>query len=245
MFGRGEKYVLPVMNLYPKEVIQEIDECFNNGRPAFITRAPFETQMVISIDKVTMRKNPATGEVYLSIENDTDTEYIKSWRKGLGRFIIKDFKKNENGNRYILVRYTSGSREKKVALVRIISKDEASELEDMKAYGAISGELSSWIEVTNPYDENGKPLRGTSEVPTYSFDDECYYAVLKVVPAISSMKDDEVIMLKHRIKKKEYDNWTSIEVDPFEDSECRTTDPHRVDEEPEIDNMNPPEDSLF
>lgn len=244
MFGRGEKYVVPVMNLYPKDVVREVDDCFNNGRNAYITRVPFESLPAISIDKITMRKNPATKEVYFMLESDVTTEYMKSFRKGLGRFVIKDFKKNENGKKYILVRYTSDSKAKKVALVRVITKDEANELEDMKAYGAISGELNSWIEVSDPYDENGKARKGGGDAPTYSFEDENYYVVLKVVPYLSFMKDEEIIISKHRIQKKEADNWTTIEIDPFEVNE-NTPASHRVDEEPEVDNMNPPEDTLF
>lgn len=243
MFGRGEKYVLPVMNLYPKEVTAEVDECLNGTRPSYITRAAVETIGAISIDKVTMRKNPSTGEVYYRLDHTATGEYIRSWTKGLGRLVSRDFRKKDNDNKdkYALVRYTSSaSKTKRVALVRFIMKDEIpeEELEDWRAYGAITGELTSWVEVTDP------TAKGNNK--TYSIEDDNYYCVLKVVPYVASMKPEEVIEYPRLIAKKNDGdaNWL-IETDPFEDDNSPSPTVHKVDEEPETDFMNPPEDELF
>lgn len=245
MFGRGEKYVLPVMDLYPKEVIREIDECFTGQRPSYIVRAPFTTMNAISIDKITMRKNPTNGEVYLRVDNSATGEYMKSWKKGLGRFILSDFKKNENSKNYALVRYTSSDKSKKMAFVRFITKEEASEPDDMKAYGAISGELTSWVEVSNPFNEDGSPMKSCKDTSTYSFEVETLYVVLKVVPWAPSVKPEEVVAIPYLINKdRKNDNVWVIETDPFETEVVKAAG-SRVDEEPDIESLNPPEDTLF
>lgn len=240
MFGRGEKYVLPVMELYPKEVTAEVDECLNGNRPAFITRAAIETLSAISIDKVTMRKNPSNGEVYFRVDHTATGEYMKSWKKGLGRLVSSDFKKNENQDKYVLVRYTSSqTKTKRVAFVRLILKEEIPEedYEDWKAYGAVTGDLNAWVEISDPSSKESK---------TYSVEDDNYYCVLKVVPYVSSMKAEEVIGYPRLISKKSDNdsNWL-IETDPFEEENQRNPTVHKVDEEPDTEFMNPTEDTLF
>lgn len=244
MFGRGEKYVLPVMDLYPKDVIREVDDVFNGKRQAYITRVPFEALLTLSVDKITLRKNPATGEVAIMLYHEVGGEYMKSWRKGLGRFVIKDFKKAANGRQYVFVRYTSDDKTKKVAFVRFISKEEATELDDMKAYGAITGELNSWIDVNDPYNPDGTPLKSKNDIPSYSIEEENFYVVLKVVPYVSAMKPEDVLSIMYPIRKED-SKWFSIEANPFDDDTKAPRSSHKVDEEPETDSMNPTEDSLF
>lgn len=245
MFGRGEKYVLPVMDLYPKDVIEEVSDALSGKMPSYISRVPMERLVTISIDKLTLRKNKSNGDIIMVARHDVNSEYVKSWRKGLGRLIVKDFKKDQNYKMYAFVRYTSRDGSKKVAFVRFISRDEVSDtdVEDMKAYGAISGELSSWVEITNPYDENGNALKSKSDAPTYSIEDESYFVVLRVVPYISSMNVEDVLSLTHLIKKSATDGVWGIETDPFD--EPSVTHKTRVEEEPEAGDMNPPEDTLF
>ena len=245
MFGRGEKYVLPVMDLYPKDVIREVDEALNGKRPSYITRIPFEALMTLSIDKVTLRKNPANGEVSIILYHEVGGEYMKSWHKGLGRFVIKDFKKGQNGKQYVFVRYTSDDKKKKVALVRFISKEEAVEIEDMKAYGAITGELASWVDVTDPYNPDGSPVKAKGDLPGYSIEEENYYVVLRVVPYVPSMKPEDVLSIMYPIKREDT-KWFSIEPNLFEDETTKASrQGHKVDEEPDTEGMNPPEDTLF
>jgi len=244
MFGRGEKYVLPVMDLYPKNVIREIDDVFNSNKPAYITRVPFEALLTLSVDKVTLRKNPANGEVAIVLYHEVGGEYMKSWKKGLGRFVIKDFKKAANGKQYVFVRYTAEDKTKKVAFVRFISKEEATELEDMKAYGAISGELTSWVDIADPYNPDGTPLKNKREVPNYSVEEENYYVVLKVVPYVSGMRPEDVLSAMYPIKKED-SKWFSIEINPFDEDTKAPRASHKVDEEPDSEGMNPAEDTLF
>lgn len=245
MFGRGEKYVLPVMDLYPKDVIEEVSEALSGKIPSYITRVPMERLVTISIDKLTLRKNKTNGEIVIVARHDANSEYAKSWKKGLGRLIVKDFKKDQNYKMYAFVRYTSKDGSKKIAFVRFISRDEVpdTEVEDMKAYGAITGELSSWVEIANPYDENGNLLKTKLDVPTYSIEDGSYFVVLRVVPYISSMSVEDVLSLTHPIKKAVADGVWGVETDPFD--EPSVTHKTKVEEEPEAGDMNPPEDTLF
>ena len=238
MFNRGENYVLPVMDLYPTSVLNDIKKALDGETKCTIQRVDISTFRQISIDKITLRKNPNSfsGFDYLLYHTVTG-EYTRSWKKGLGRFVDQDFKTGENTEKYYILRYKDRNNNKMMAFIRFIYNDEiGDELQDMKNYGAITGELTTWVDVVNP--SNNKDNNAESvEAGTF-------YVVMKVVPSVSSFEVADVIGYQSLIEKptNKDANWI-FESDPF-DSEIRKEE--RKELESDIDPTSErTEDELF
>lgn len=69
--------------------------------------------------------------VTLHIPEGCETEYIKSWKKGLGRFINKDIRKKQTEGKYFILSFTDTDLIRKHAFIRIFTKEE---LEDKEQY---------------------------------------------------------------------------------------------------------------
>ena len=147
MFGKKEESSLKPINGYSQEIINIISNHINGAIDADTKDIDFDKIIEISIDNITVkvpygRKFP----VEMHLHDGVTTEYIKAWKKGVGRFIIKDLNHyfrgdegaTENIRKYRLLKIENGL----YAFIRFITEsDEIKDtnvLDDMVKYNAIS-----------------------------------------------------------------------------------------------------------
>lgn len=147
MFGKKEKSLLKPINGYSQEIINIISNHINGVINADTKDVDFDKIVEISIDNITVKvpygkKFP----VEMHLQEGVTTEYIKAWKKGIGRFIIKDLNHyfkgdegaSENIKKYKLLKLENGM----YAFIRFITESdgikETDVLDDMVKYNAIS-----------------------------------------------------------------------------------------------------------
>ena len=147
MFGKKEESSLKPINGYSQEIINIVSNHINGAIDADIKDIDFDKIVEISIDNITIkvpygRKFP----VEMHLHDGVTTEYIKAWKKGVGRFIIKDLNHyfrgdegaTENIRKYKLLKIENGL----YAFIRFITESDGIKdtdvLDDMVKYNAIS-----------------------------------------------------------------------------------------------------------
>lgn len=147
MFGKKEESSLKPINGYSQEIINIVSNHINGAIDADIKDIDFDKIVEISIDNITVnvpygRKFP----VEMHLHDGVTTEYIKAWKKGVGRFIIKDLNHyfrgdegaTENIRKYRLLKIENGL----YAFIRFITESDGIKdtdvLDDMVKYNAIS-----------------------------------------------------------------------------------------------------------
>ena len=147
MFGKKEESSLKPINGYSQEIINIVSNHINGAIDADIKDIDFDKIVEISIDNITVkvpygRKFP----VEMHLHDGVTTEYIKAWKKGVGRFIIKDLNHyfrgdegaTENIRKYRLLKIENGF----YAFIRFITESDGIKdtdvLDDMVKYNAIS-----------------------------------------------------------------------------------------------------------
>lgn len=147
MFGKKEKSLLKPINGYSKEIINIISNHINGAINADTKDVDFDKIVEISIDNITVKvpygkKFP----VEIHLQEGVTTEYIKAWKKGIGRFVVKDLNHyfkgdegaSENIKKYKLLKLENGM----YAFIRFITESDGIKdtdvLDDMVKYNAIS-----------------------------------------------------------------------------------------------------------
>ena len=147
MFGKKEESSLKPINGYSQEIINIVSNHINGAIDADTKDIDFDKIDEISIDNITVkvlygRKFP----VEMHLHDGVTTEYIKAWKKGVGRFIIKDLNHyfrgdegaTENIRKYRLLKIENGF----YAFIRFITESDGIKdtdvLDDMVKYNAIS-----------------------------------------------------------------------------------------------------------
>ena len=147
MFGKKEESSLKPINGYSQEIINIVSNHINGAIDADIKDIDFDKIDEISIDNITVkvpygRKFP----VEMHLHDGVTTEYIKAWKKGVGRFIIKDLNHyfrgdegaTENIRKYRLLKIEN----RLYAFIRFITESDGIKdtdvLDDMVKYNAIS-----------------------------------------------------------------------------------------------------------
>ena len=147
MFGKKEESSLKPINGYSQEIINIVSNHINGAIDADTKDIDFDKIVEISIDNITVnvpygRKFP----VEMHLHDGVTTEYIKAWKKGVGRFIIKDLNHyfrgdegaTENIRKYRLLKIENGL----YAFIRFITESDGIKdtdvLDDMVKYNAIS-----------------------------------------------------------------------------------------------------------
>ena len=147
MFGKKEESSLKPINGYSQEIINIVSNHINGAIDADTKDIDFDKIVEISIDNITIkvpygRKFP----VEMHLRDGVTTEYIKAWKKGVGRFIIKDLNHyfrgdegaTENIRKYRLLKIENGL----YAFIRFITESDGIKdtdvLDDMVKYNAIS-----------------------------------------------------------------------------------------------------------
>lgn len=147
MFGKKEESSLKPINGYSQEIINIVSNHINGAIDADTKDIDFDKIIEISIDNITIkvpygRKFP----VEMHLHDGVTTEYIKAWKKGVGRFIIKDLNHyfrgdegaTENIRKYRLLKIENGL----YAFIRFITESDGIKdtdvLDDMVKYNAIS-----------------------------------------------------------------------------------------------------------
>ena len=147
MFGKKEESSLKPINGYSQEFINIVSNHINGAIDADIKDIDFDKIVEISIDNITVkvpygRKFP----VEMHLHDGVTTEYIKAWKKGVGRFIIKDLNHyfrgdegaTENIRKYRFLKIENGL----YAFIRFITESDGIKdtdvLDDMVKYNAIS-----------------------------------------------------------------------------------------------------------
>ena len=147
MFGKKEESSLKPINGYSQEIINIVSNHINGAIDADTKDIDFDKIIEISIDNITVkvpygRKFP----VEMHLHDGVTTEYIKAWKKGVGRFIIKDLNHyfrgdegaTENIRKYRLLKIENGF----YAFIRFITESDGIKdtdvLDDMVKYNAIS-----------------------------------------------------------------------------------------------------------
>ena len=147
MFGKKEESLLKPINGYSQEIINIVSNHINGAIDADTKDIDFDKIDEISIDNITVkvpygRKFP----VEMHLHDGVTTEYIKAWKKGVGRFIIKDLNHyfrgdegaTENIRKYRLLKIENGL----YAFIRFITESDGIKdtdvLDDMVKYNAIS-----------------------------------------------------------------------------------------------------------
>lgn len=98
-----------------------------------VTPIDITEERYISIDLIRLDIFAKAEPPYVSIHipENCETEYIKSWKKGLGRFINKDIRKKQSEGKYFILSFTDTDLVRKHAFIRIFTKEE---LEDKEQY---------------------------------------------------------------------------------------------------------------
>ena len=147
MFGKKEESSLKPINGYSQEIINIVSNHINGAIDADTKDIDFDKIVEISIDNITVkvpygRKFP----VEMHLHDGVTTEYIKAWKKGVGRFIIKDLNHyfrgdegaTENIRKYRFLKIENGL----YAFIRFITESDGIKdtdvLDDMVKYNAIS-----------------------------------------------------------------------------------------------------------
>lgn len=147
MFGKKEESSLKPINGYSQEIINIVSNHINGAIDADTKDVDFDKIVEISIDNITVnvpygRKFP----VEMHLHDGVTTEYIKAWKKGVGRFIIKDLNHyfrgdegaTENIRKYRFLKIENGL----YAFIRFITESDGIKdtdvLDDMVKYNAIS-----------------------------------------------------------------------------------------------------------
>ena len=147
MFGKKEESSLKPINGYSQEIINIVSNHINGAIDADTKDIDFDKIDEISIDNITVkvpygRKFP----VEMHLHDGVTTEYIKAWKKGVGRFIIKDLNHYfrgdegaiENIRKYRLLKIENGL----YAFIRFITESDGIKdtdvLDAMVKYNAIS-----------------------------------------------------------------------------------------------------------
>ena len=147
MFGKKEESSLKPINGYSQEIINIVSNHINGAIDADTKDIDFDKIDEISIDNITVkvpygRKFP----VEMHLHDGVTTEYIKAWKKGVGRFIVKDLNHyfrgdegaTENIRKYRLLKIENGL----YAFIRFITESDGIKdtdvLDDMVKYNAIS-----------------------------------------------------------------------------------------------------------
>ena len=147
MFGKKEESSLKPINGYSQEIINIVSNHINGAIDADTKDIDFDKIDEISIDNITVkvpygRKFP----VEMHLHDGVTTEYIKAWKKGIGRFIIKDLNHyfrgdegaTENIRKYRLLKIENGM----YAFIRFVTESDGIKdtdvLDDMVKYNAIS-----------------------------------------------------------------------------------------------------------
>lgn len=147
MFGKKEESSLKPIHGYSQEIINIVSNHINGAIDADTKDIDFDKIVEISIDNITIkvpygRKFP----VEMHLHDGVTTEYIKAWKKGVGRFIIKDLNHYfrgdegaaENIRKYRLLKIENGL----YAFIRFITESDGIKdtdvLDDMVKYNAIS-----------------------------------------------------------------------------------------------------------
>lgn len=147
MFGKKEESSLKPINGYSQEIINIVSNHINGAIDADIKDIDFDKIVEISIDNIMIkvpygRKFP----VEIHLHDGVTTEYIKAWKKGVGRFIIKDLNHyfrgdegaTENIRKYRFLKIENGL----YAFIRFITESDGIKdtdvLDDMVKYNAIS-----------------------------------------------------------------------------------------------------------
>lgn len=214
MFGKKEESSLKPINGYSQEIINIVSNHINGAIDADTKDIDFDKIVEISIDNITIkvpygRKFP----VEMHLHDGVTTEYIKAWKKGVGRFIIKDLNHyfrgdegaTENIRKYRLLKIENGL----YAFIRFITESDGIKdtdvLDDMVKYNAISFPCVN--------DMNG----------------ETYCLVMKVFRLTKDVKERN-IDLEHLLRSKttineieedisKFSLYTSLEDSDEEDSE--------------------------
>ena len=147
MFGKKEESSLKPINGYSQEIINIVSNHINGAIDADTKDIDFDKIVETSIDNITIkvpygRKFP----VEMHLHDGVTTEYIKAWKKGVGRFIIKDLNHyfrgdegaTENIRKYRFLKIENGL----YAFIRFITESDGIKdtdvLDDMVKYNAIS-----------------------------------------------------------------------------------------------------------
>lgn len=210
MFGRGQSTVEKIepMKVYPQNELKWIQEWLSDPEKKLrIKLVNIKKLTQISIDKITYRiayEKKEVKEIISYPHKSANGKYMKAFKKGLGLFIVKDLKKNEEAckKQYAILTFASKEGKKMHAFIRFILPHEVDEnggLEEMKEYGAISG----WTD---------KPIDISDDV---KYSEGTYYVVMKVFKA-SSFTNEESLGYRESIRKESDDpNWIK-EMNVFE-----------------------------
>lgn len=147
MFGKKEELSLKPINGYSQEIINIISNHINGAIDADTKEVNFDKIDEISIDHI-MIKVPCGRKfpVEMHLHDGVTADYIKAWKKGIGRFIIKDLnhyfrgdeESTENIRKYRLLKLENGM----YAFIRFITESDGIKdtnvLDDMVKYNAIS-----------------------------------------------------------------------------------------------------------
>ena len=148
MFGKGAEPKLEPMTAYPKKDLKELASVVNQNKIISIENVNITALPAISIDRIKMKPcmNGFNRGIMFETEHSVDSKYIQAWQKGLGKFIQRDYRKESNTEKYVLIKYIHAFKKNDTvyplnyyAFCRIITKDEVDGdgiVEDMKVGAA-------------------------------------------------------------------------------------------------------------
>lgn len=148
-------------------------------------------------------------QVACHIPSDTPAEYIKSWRKGLGRFINRDVRKRQTEGKYFILSYTDIDMVRRHALIRLFSEEELSDEEQVKEF-----ERYKLINLTFPY----QILSGLTDSDTVLIPENSKACILKI------FRDGMGLSYKTPVNKNDevfFDEWNN-QILPLESKEKPT-----------------------
>lgn len=146
MFGKKETptEVKPLSG-YSQEKTKEVKHALLGKIPASIKDVNWDEVKKISVDEVTLCESKTlmgTRLIDVHLTTNVSDKYLKSWKNGLGFFILHDFRKEENLEKYKFVHYKCSSGTELVAFIRFVDKDDYQNSEDIKSemekYNAIT-----------------------------------------------------------------------------------------------------------
>lgn len=142
-FGRKkeEKKLTPMAG-YQDHFINIVQNCVTGNREHISVAIRWEKLTRISIDKITMAKEALGSTRPLILHSkECEGDYLRAWRKGLGKFIVNDFRYLENLEKYNLIGWTEDTGLQMFALIREVDFDDkvpSETFDDLIEYNAIS-----------------------------------------------------------------------------------------------------------
>ena len=139
------KETVTILPVYPKKLFREMSSEMEKHEFKF-SRHEFAGECVVGIDSISVTFNTESRKgILYKMDKSVTSEYLSGWKKGLGRFILQDYK-NRKTNDNLRKKYFILEFKNFITLIRAILEDEmqGDDGEDeLKKYNLLNLDITS------------------------------------------------------------------------------------------------------